>query len=83
MSEEKIIDPSAAINQINNTLLALAKLAALANPEEAKKHLGVAVLASRNIGSGDEFVYEIYQKVFPGQDLPTTYSLDIPKPKGQ
>lgn len=83
MSEQKVIDPSAAINQINNTLLALARLAAANNPVEAKKYLGAAVLASRENGAGDEFVFEIYRKVFPGQDLPATYSLDIPVPKGQ
>lgn len=83
MSEQKVIDPSAAINQINNTLLALARLAAANNPVEAKKYLGAAVLASRENGAGDEFVFEIYRKVFPGQDLPVTYSLDIPVPKGQ
>jgi len=83
VSEEKVIDPSAAINQINNTLLALARLAAIANPEEAKRYLGAAVLASRENGAGDEFVHQIYRKVFPGQDLPATYSLDVPVPKGQ
>ena len=83
MSEQKVIDPSAAINQINNTLLALARLAAANNPVEAKKYLGAAVLASRENGAGDEFVFEIYRKVFPGQDLPATYSLDIPVPNGQ
>lgn len=83
MSEQKVIDPTAAINQINNALLALARLAAITNPEEAKKYLGAAVLASRENGSSDEFVHQIYRKVFPGQDLPVTYSLDIPAPKGQ
>lgn len=74
MSEQKVIGITEAVNQINNTLLALTRIAAHSNPDVAKAYLGAAVYASRQQGSGDNFVLEIYQKTFPGQELPTVLS---------
>ncbi|EMG5017681.1 hypothetical protein ACV344_00045 [Pseudomonas aeruginosa] len=78
MSEPVITDINDAVSQINNTLLALARIAAETNPKVAQKHLAIAVLACRQQGVGDNFVLEIFQKVFPDGVIPSTYTLDIP-----
>ncbi len=64
----------AALNQINNTLLALSHFAAQLDSKMLEAYLGAAVIASREQGSGDNIVYEIYQKALPGRPLPTTLS---------
>jgi hypothetical protein len=74
VSASPVTDINHAVNQINNTLLALAHIAAKSNPGLAEAYLGAAVLASREQGSGDNFVLEIFQKAFPGKTLPIALS---------
>ncbi|VVP33252.1 hypothetical protein PS880_04451 [Pseudomonas fluorescens] len=74
VSDSPVTDINHAINQINNTLLALSHIAAQSNPSLAQAYLGAAVLASREQGSGDNFVFEIFQKALPGKSLPTPLS---------
>lgn len=65
------------IAQLSNLLLGLAECIAQSNPALAKVFIGRAVLASRRQGAGDRIALEIYQKVFPGHDLPIEVSSDI------
>lgn len=74
VSDSPVTDINHAINQINNTLLALSHIAAQSNPSLTQAYLGAAVLASREQGSGDNFVYEIFQKALPGKELPIQLS---------
>lgn len=76
LSDSPVTDINHAINQINNTLLALAHVAAKSSPGLAEAYLGAAVLASREQGSGDNFVLEIFQKAFPGKSLPIALSAE-------
>lgn len=65
------------IAQLSNLVLGLAECMAQTNPELAKVYIGRALLASRKQGAGDGIVLQVYQKVFPGQSLPTEVSNDI------
>ncbi|MBS6036504.1 MULTISPECIES: hypothetical protein [Pseudomonas] len=75
MSDSPITDINDAISQINNTLLALSRIAAHISPEATKTYLGAAVLASREQGVGDNFVLEIFQKALPGVQVPDVISV--------
>jgi hypothetical protein len=74
MSTNEVHPLDAALNQINNTLLALSRVLAKVDPIQLEAHLGAAVYASRQQGSGDNIVLEIFQKSLPGIPLPTVLS---------
>lgn len=74
MSDSPVTDINDAITQINNTLLALSRIAAQISPELTEACLGAAVHASRAQGAGDNFVLEIFQKALPGKELPIVVS---------
>lgn len=61
--------------QIANIVLALSKEAAKQNPEGVKMGLVEALNGSREGGSGDSVVLEIFEKVFPGAQVPDVISV--------
>lgn len=65
------------IAQLSNLILGLAECVARTDPDIAKVFIGRAVLASRQQGAGDGIALQVYQKVFPNQDLPIEVSNDI------
>ncbi|MDP9523385.1 hypothetical protein [Pseudomonas putida] len=74
MSTNEIHPLDATLNQMNNTLLALSRVLAKVDPIELQAQLGAAVYASRQQGSGDHIVLEVFQKALPGIPLPTVLS---------
>lgn len=75
------LDMSETINQqiaqLSNLILGLSECVARTDPNLAKVFIGRAVLASRKQGAGDHIALQVYQKVFPGQELPIEVSSDI------
>lgn len=78
MTQEQNIDD--VLTQMSNAILAIARVQAQLAPDLLHAHLGGAVKASQASGVGDALIMELYQKTFPGRDLPIGYSLDIPNP---
>ena len=64
------LSASDAIAQLTALVLALAHTQAENNPEQAIARIGAAVLVCRKQGVGDYYPLQIFQKVFPGQNLP-------------
>jgi hypothetical protein len=66
-----------AIAQLSNLLLGVSRTLAHTHPEATQAFIGAAIYASRNDGSGDEILMEVWEKCFPGKPLPTVVSSDI------
>ena len=68
------IGTSDAIAQLTSLVLALAHTQAESNPDLALAHIGGAVIVCRNQGVGDYYPLQVFQKVFPGRNLPVVLS---------
>ncbi|HCF3155539.1 TPA: hypothetical protein ACRNCK_001694 [Pseudomonas aeruginosa] len=70
MNEQAVADLDQALSQMNNAILAIAKVVAQLDAASLQQCLGAAVYASRNQGVGDTIILEIFQKALPGFQLP-------------
>lgn len=73
MSQQQITTEH-AIAQLTHLVLALAQAQAASSPEHTLARIGAAVLACRQQGVGDYYPLQIFQKVFPGKNLPVVLS---------
>ncbi|WP_083004735.1 hypothetical protein [Halomonas sp. GT] len=66
------------LNQIIQTLVFMGMFMKQTDSDTAKAFLGGAVIACQRDGEmGDDIPQLIFQKVFPGEELPTVVSSDI------
>lgn len=66
------------LNQIVQTMVTMGMFMKQLDSDAAKAYLGAAVIACQRDGEmGDDIPQLIFQKVFPGEELPTVVSSDI------
>lgn len=66
------------LNQIIQTMVFMGMHMKQVDSDSAKAYLGAAVIACQRDGEmGDEIPTLVFQKVFPGEELPTVVSSDI------
>ncbi|AHG43614.1 hypothetical protein N018_13355 [Pseudomonas syringae CC1557] len=59
-----------AIAQLTSLVLALAHTQAASSPDHAAARIGAAIYACREQGVGDYYPLQVFNKVFPGKNLP-------------